>query len=370
VCQICGKLGHLATKCYNRFDHAFQGESQGPAAYYTAPHATSDPLWYHDTGSTHHLTNDVSSLNQRVEEYTGNDQIGVGNGQGLRISHTGLASLPSHNTIFSLQNLLHVSQIQKNLLSINKFTRDNNVFIEFHPMCFFVKDLKIRKLLLQGPSRGGLYPWPYTRSLLALLGERVSLNKWHSRLGHPALLVVRRVLASHKLPVKSNKTTSICSSCQQGKLHKFHFPITLSVSKGPLDLLFLDVWGPAPLFSSNYKRYFLCIVDDFSRYSWVFPLNCKSDVISTFTQFKLLVEKYFNCVIKSVQTNGGGEFIPVQKFLSSNGISYRQTCPHTHHQNGRVERKLRHIVDTGFALLAHSHVLYNIGMMRLTPHVT
>jgi hypothetical protein len=37
VCQICGKPGHLAAKCYNRFDHAFQGDSQGPAAY-TLPH--------------------------------------------------------------------------------------------------------------------------------------------------------------------------------------------------------------------------------------------------------------------------------------------------------------------------------------------
>jgi hypothetical protein len=111
VCQICGKLSHLDTKCYNRFDHAFQGESQGPAAYYTAPHAASDPSWYHDTDSTHHLTNDVSNLNQRVEEYTSNDQIRVGNKQGLRISYTRLAYLPSYNTNFSLQNLLHVPQI-------------------------------------------------------------------------------------------------------------------------------------------------------------------------------------------------------------------------------------------------------------------
>jgi hypothetical protein len=42
--------------------------------------------------------------------------------------------------------------------------------------------------------------------------------------------------------------------------------------------------------------------------------------------------------------------------LSASGISYRQTCPHTHHQNGSVERKHRHIVDIGLALLAHSHV--------------
>jgi len=264
----------------------------------------------------------------------------------------------------------------RKILSVNKFTCDNHVVIEFHPTCFRVKDLKSRKLLLQGPIRGGLYPWPSlvprTRSLLALLGERVSLNKCHFRLGHPTLRVIRRVLSSHQLPITSNKATSVCSSCQQGKLHQFHFPVTSSVSRSPLNLLFLDVWGPAPLFFSTNKRYFLFIVDDFSQYSWVFPLNYKSDVISTFTRFKILVEKFFNRNIKSIQTDGGEEFIPVQKFLSSNGISYRQTCPHTHHQNGSVERKLRHIVDIGLALLAHSVIpmsLYNIGMIRLILHV-
>jgi hypothetical protein len=278
----------------------------------------------------------------------------------LQISYIGFGSIPFHHHNFSLKSLLHVPKIQKNLISVNQFTRDNQVFIEFHPTCFVVKDLKSRRLLFQGPSRGGLYPWPsqlpHSSSPFALVGERVSLDQWHSRLGHPAMRVVHCVLSSYQLPVKSNKSNVFCSSCHQGKLHKFHFSVSPSVSKGPLDLLFLDVRGPAPLFSTNNKRYFLCIVDDFSRYSWTFPLNCKSDVIVTFIRFKQLVEKFFSRSIKSVQSDGGGEFIPVQKFLISNGISYRQTCPHTHHQNGSVERKLRHIVDTGLALLAHSHV--------------
>jgi len=51
-----------------------------------------------------------------------------------------------------------------------------------------------------------------------------------------------------------------------------------------------------------------------------------------FTKFKLLVENYFHSSIKYVQTDGGGEFIPVQHLLSVHGISYRQTCPHIHHQ--------------------------------------
>ena len=91
VCQICGRIGHLALKCYNRFDHSFQGDSHGPATYFAAPHMASDSSWYNDTGSTHHLTNDPSNLNVRAEEYMGNDQIRVGNRQGLQILHTGLA---------------------------------------------------------------------------------------------------------------------------------------------------------------------------------------------------------------------------------------------------------------------------------------
>jgi hypothetical protein len=69
-----------------------------------------------------------------------------------------------------------------------------------------------------------------------------------------------------------------------------------------------------------------------------------------------MVEKYFSRSIKAIQTNGGGEFVALQKFLASRGISHRKTCPHTHHQNGSVERKLRQIVDTCLSLLSHSHV--------------
>jgi hypothetical protein len=84
-----------------------------------------------------------------AKEYTGTDQIRVGNGQGLHIQHTGLACLPSRLHNFSLQYLLHVPQIQKNLISIFKFTTKNPIFVEFHPSYVRVKDLRTQKLLLQ-----------------------------------------------------------------------------------------------------------------------------------------------------------------------------------------------------------------------------
>jgi len=67
-----------------------------------------------------------------------------------------------------------------------------------------------------------------------------------------------------------------------------------------------------------------------------------------------MVELQYNSSIKSVQTDGGGEFHPFTKFLSQFGITHRLTCPHTHHQNGSVERKHRHIVETALTLLAHA----------------
>lgn len=67
-----------------------------------------------------------------------------------------------------------------------------------------------------------------------------------------------------------------------------------------------------------------------------------------------MVELQFSWKIKGVQSDGGGEFKPFTKYLTELGIVHRFTCPYTHHQNGTVERKHRHIVETGLALLAHS----------------
>jgi hypothetical protein len=74
----------------------------------TSATSASDPSWYPNTGANVHLTNDLSNLNLNAEEYTGTDQIRVGNGQGLQISHSGrgLLSTPSRN--FNLFSLFHV----------------------------------------------------------------------------------------------------------------------------------------------------------------------------------------------------------------------------------------------------------------------
>ena len=188
-----------------------------------------DYQWYHDTGCNHHVTNELENLNVHVDAYDGPNQIKVGNGQGLRILRTGTATLPSsnHNSSFIFTSCSSNREILYPLINL--------LVTMVYLLNFFVKDLRSRKLLLQGLSRNGLYPWPPSHPSfnkpIANIGEKFPMDDWHRQLGHPAPPIVRRVLCSDKLLVSSSSSqASICSSCQQGKSHCRHFPKSLSVS--------------------------------------------------------------------------------------------------------------------------------------------
>uniref|UniRef100_A0A2N9G3J2 CCHC-type domain-containing protein n=1 Tax=Fagus sylvatica TaxID=28930 RepID=A0A2N9G3J2_FAGSY len=213
TCQVCGKYGHMALNCYHRFDNSYTSDSNMQALLAT-PQPPVEENWYADSGATHHLTADLANLNVRADEYLGQEQIRVGNGKGLPINHVGTTQLLSPNSSFKLHDVLHVPQISQNLLSVQKFTTDTHTFVELHPNFFNVKDQATGKLLLHGPSRHGLYPFPFRinksytsnknlRSPTAFVGERVSPNQWHLRLGHPALRTVSRIISRFGLPARS-----------------------------------------------------------------------------------------------------------------------------------------------------------------------
>jgi hypothetical protein len=148
TCQICGYRNHTAITCRRRYHRSTSLEQPArPATTPTANMATattpSTAPWYIDTSANYHIQPDVQNLHT-VNEYTGSDHLVVGNGQGLQISHTGTGTLftPSHS--LALNNVLCVPNIQKKLLSVQKFTTDNSVFFEFWPNFFIVKDQRTK----------------------------------------------------------------------------------------------------------------------------------------------------------------------------------------------------------------------------------
>jgi histone deacetylase 1/2 len=136
-------------------------------------------------------------------------------------------------------------------------------------------------------------------------------------------------------------------------VHQLPFSRSTHVTTSPLELIHSDVWGPAVTSVGGFK-YYVSFLDDFSRFTWIYLLKRKSDVEQAFYSFQKHVERLFNSKILAVQSDWGGEYHRLNKFFHDEGILHRVSCPHTSSQNGIAERKHRHIVETGIALLAHS----------------
>jgi hypothetical protein len=103
------------------------------------------------------------------DAYYGNDQVHTANRSGMDITRIGKSIIPISLHNLFINNVLHVPSAQKNLISVHRFTLDNDTFIEFHPFFFLIKDQKMRRVLLCEQCKGGLYPLPSSASSLGSL---------------------------------------------------------------------------------------------------------------------------------------------------------------------------------------------------------
>ncbi|KAG7565206.1 Integrase catalytic core [Arabidopsis suecica] len=361
-CQICSVHGHSARRCPQL--QSITGASSPSAAPFTPwqPRANlaigsnySPVNWLLDSGATHHITNDLANLSMH-QPYNGGDDVLIGDGSPLTISHTGSTLLPSLSRDLKLNKVLYVPDIHKNLISVYRLCNANQVSVEFFPAHFQVKDLSTGAPLLQGRTKNELYEWPVNApqatALLTTSNSKTTLASWHSRLGHPSPPILSSVISSFSLPVSSISSKHlVCTNCHINKSHKVSFSDTSIVSTKPLHYLFSDVWT-SPIMSIDNSKYYLIFVDHFTRYTWFYPLKQKSQVKEVFIAFKALVENHFNTRIDTLFSDNGGEFVALRSYLQSCGISHLTSPPHTPEHNGVAERKHRHIVETGLTLMS------------------
>ena len=135
-----------------------------------------------------------------------------------------------------------------------------------------------------GPSNGGLYSFtlPRMQPKVSFSATSASPTTWHQRLGHPHPQLLKSMFSKFRLPLTKNCASISCDSCSIGKSSKLHLLPSNIKSNHILDLVFYDVWGPAPVTSFGGHHYFLLCVDHFTRFMRIFPLKQKSDVFPTF----------------------------------------------------------------------------------------
>jgi hypothetical protein len=121
----------------------------------------------------------------------------------------------------------------------------------------------------------------------------------------------------------------------------------------PLELLHIDLFGLIAYISISGSKYCLVIVNDYSRFTWVFFLQENSQTQETLKGFLRQAQNEFGLRIKKIRSDNGTEFknSQIEGFLEEEGIKHEFSSPYTPQQNGVVERKNITLLDMARTML-------------------
>nr|GEV83357.1 putative ribonuclease H-like domain-containing protein [Tanacetum cinerariifolium] len=153
-----------------------------------------------------------------------------------------------------------------------------------------------------------------SNSLSCLLAKASSSQSWlwHQRLSHLNFATINNLVKNNLvqgLPKMKFEKDHLCSSYEQGKIHQKHHKSKMAfASNKPVYLLHIDLYGPMRVGSINGKRYVLVVVDDYSRYTWVFFLHSKDEASEVIISFIKKTQVNLQLQVQRVRTDNGTEF--------------------------------------------------------------
>ena len=152
--------------------------------------------------------------------------------------------------------------------------------------------------------------------------------------------------------------TSICVTCPLAKHTQLPFFLNENCCHIPFGLIHMDIWGPYRVCAHSQCRYFLTIVDDFTRATWTYSLKYKSQAFATLKMFCNYASNQFGYTVKIVRSNNALEFdtSECQHFFAKHEIVHQTSCVNKPQQNGHVERKRRHLLEISRALRSQAHL--------------
>jgi hypothetical protein len=243
------------------------------------------------SGCIQHMTGNPRMFTSLDENIDGQDKITFGDNSKGKVQ--GLGNVAISNDL-SISNVLLVAPLSFNLLSVSQLC-DLGLQCLFTPTEVVVSKMDDEQMLFKGFSYNNLYLVDFTSEdadLRTCLFTKASLGwLWHRRLTHVGMSTLKKVLK--KDMVRGLKDVVFekdkpCSACQAGKQVANTHPTKAFMSTSrPLELLHMDLFRPTTYASAGGNLYCLVIVDDFSRYTWVFFLHGKSEVASIFLPRRL-----------------------------------------------------------------------------------
>ncbi|KAL2892553.1 Retrovirus-related Pol polyprotein from transposon TNT 1-94 [Bienertia sinuspersici] len=277
-----------------------------------------------------------------------------------------------------IHDVMFVNGFKHNLLSVGQLAKQSKIAVLFTEQGCYLQDHVNAKTIGIGKKEGGLYyfsasqaaghddavvnqvvsidilPNKSSTSLQNKCSKVVDINVLHQRMGHVSLSKMKHIKDCNCNGLNEYN----CTVCLNSKFHKLPFPISKSIAKNCFDLLHIDLWGPYKVPALNGAKYFLTILDDCSRVTWTFLLNNKMQVYKTMVGFIAMIENQFGRSIKMFRSDNGSELIKEQcmSFFMAKGITHQKSVPGVPQQNGRVERKHKHLLEMSRALRFQAHL--------------
>ncbi|GJU61399.1 retrovirus-related pol polyprotein from transposon TNT 1-94 [Tanacetum coccineum] len=248
--------------------------------------------------------------------------------------------------------ILNAKCLGHNLFSVGQFCH-SDLEVAFRFKTCYVRNLEGDDLLTGG-RESNLYTISISdmaaSSPVCLMSKATSTKSWlwHRRLSHLNFGTINdltRLDLVDGLPKFKYEKDHLCSACERGKSKKASHPLKLIPSDhSKLELLHMDLCGPMRVASINRKKYILVIVDDYSRYTWVYFLHSKDETPEIIKKFIAQAQLNYKAKVCKIRTDNGTEFknATLKAHYEKLGIMQQFSTARTPQQNGVVERRNNH----------------------------
>lgn len=328
-CKICKKKGHDASKCWSKnkninkknkkpksnFSKVDQKETNLFSCYLANKNAQKS--WILDSGCTSHMTYSEKPFTE-LKRISKTLNLASEN-KTAEIKGTGPAEIEIKEGRIGITNALYVPSLCANLLSVGKMT-DKGLTILFNKKKAIIKDHKRGVQMEAIRKDDGLYYLQTENNDVnrhkanaaecsnndrkTTESDDTEIKQWHCKLGHMNERDLKLALKNESLiGLNFNKNSSLgeCEICIEGKLSRV--PSKPSDKNTPrttqrLEIVHSDVCGPFKQPTLNGNRYIVTFIDDYSKYSRVYFIKHKNEVLQKFMDYKAEVENFTENKIK------------------------------------------------------------------------
>jgi hypothetical protein len=199
------------------------------------------------------------------------------------------------------ENVLLVEDMKHNILSVSQMCDQGHKVTFDSQKCEIRKEGSGKLVATATRTSSNIYVLSEIGNEKCCLGKEDESWLWHRRMGHmhfDNLVKVSKREAVREMPQITKPTNTLCKHFQQGKQTKTRFKSNEYSTTKPLEIVHTDLVGPTTTKGLKGERYFMLLVDDYTRMTVVFFLKNKSESFENFKIYKEMVENEMDSRIK------------------------------------------------------------------------